>query len=392
MRVSTWISLLVLGALLSGCRNAPSNPNEAMPPVPAAATEFSGDAAFEHLRALAALGPRVAGTPEAAQTRAYLRERAREARPQRRGAALRRAAGTRRRAAGAGESGGGDPRRFSAALRAHRALRHAPLRQLPLRGRERRRIRARPAARARARDPGAPAALHDLDRLSRPRGPARRRRRRRAAARRQQRAGAGAAGRTQRGVRSPGGVVPAGRRCRPADRAGSALAPPVPRGVLAGRSAARALGRVPPGRPLRVAGGEPAVVRLRRHPRRRPDHRPELRRRRASRSLREQRGRHAGALLAEEPRDRGHGDARGARSDRRAARQDRPLREEDRRAGGAAPGARCERGAGGDRARGHGPGETPTAVTAPAETPAPPTSKPSTPPERWEPAPPPPAP
>ena len=73
MRAPIWISLLVLGSSLSGCQNAPANPNGSMPPVPAAATDFSGDAAFEHLRALSALGPRVAGTPEAAQTRAYLR-------------------------------------------------------------------------------------------------------------------------------------------------------------------------------------------------------------------------------------------------------------------------------------------------------------------------------
>ncbi len=73
MRISIWIPLFVLGASLAGCQNAPANPSDSMPPVPAAATEFSGDAAFEHLRALAALGPRVAGTPAAAETRAYLR-------------------------------------------------------------------------------------------------------------------------------------------------------------------------------------------------------------------------------------------------------------------------------------------------------------------------------
>jgi hypothetical protein len=73
MRTSIWIPLIALGASLSGCQNAPANPGDAMPPPIAATTDFSGDAAFAHLRALAALGPRVAGTPEAAQARAYLR-------------------------------------------------------------------------------------------------------------------------------------------------------------------------------------------------------------------------------------------------------------------------------------------------------------------------------
>jgi hypothetical protein len=73
MRACIWIWLLVIGTALPGCQNAPAQPSGTMPPVPEAATEFSGDTAFEHLRALTALGPRVAGTPEAAQTRAYLR-------------------------------------------------------------------------------------------------------------------------------------------------------------------------------------------------------------------------------------------------------------------------------------------------------------------------------
>lgn len=72
MRTSLWIWLLVLAASLSGCR-APAPPDGAMPPIPAAATDFSGDAAFAHLRALAAIGPRAAGTPGAEQARAYLR-------------------------------------------------------------------------------------------------------------------------------------------------------------------------------------------------------------------------------------------------------------------------------------------------------------------------------
>jgi hypothetical protein len=73
MRVSIRIWLLMLGSALVGCQNAPATPSEAMPPVPAAATDFSGDTAYQHLSSLAALGPRAAGTPEADQTRAYLR-------------------------------------------------------------------------------------------------------------------------------------------------------------------------------------------------------------------------------------------------------------------------------------------------------------------------------
>jgi len=73
MRASIWISLLVLGASLSGCQNAPGNPSDSIPAPIAASTDFSGDAAFAHLRALAALGPRVAGTPGAAAARDYLR-------------------------------------------------------------------------------------------------------------------------------------------------------------------------------------------------------------------------------------------------------------------------------------------------------------------------------
>jgi Peptidase family M28 len=72
MRASLWIWLLLLAASLSGCR-APATPDGAMPPIPAAATDFSGDAALAHLRALAAIGPRAAGTPGADQARAYLR-------------------------------------------------------------------------------------------------------------------------------------------------------------------------------------------------------------------------------------------------------------------------------------------------------------------------------
>jgi hypothetical protein len=71
MRVWIRISLLLLAALAAGCRNAPPPP---MPPVPAAATDFSGDAAYAYLQALAAIGPRAGGTPGNAEARAYLRK------------------------------------------------------------------------------------------------------------------------------------------------------------------------------------------------------------------------------------------------------------------------------------------------------------------------------
>jgi hypothetical protein len=72
MRASIWISipLLALAACQAGCQSAPANPSDSLPP---SAADFSGDAAFEHLRSLSALGPRVAGTPGAEQARAYLR-------------------------------------------------------------------------------------------------------------------------------------------------------------------------------------------------------------------------------------------------------------------------------------------------------------------------------
>ena len=73
MRVWIRISLLLLAAaaVAAGCRNAPPAP---MPPVPSAATDFSGDAAYAHLQALAAIGPRASGTPGNEQARAYIRK------------------------------------------------------------------------------------------------------------------------------------------------------------------------------------------------------------------------------------------------------------------------------------------------------------------------------
>jgi hypothetical protein len=71
MRVWIRISLLLLAAVAAGCRNPPPPP---MPPVPSAATDFSGDAAYAYLQALAAIGPRVSGTPGNAEARAYIRK------------------------------------------------------------------------------------------------------------------------------------------------------------------------------------------------------------------------------------------------------------------------------------------------------------------------------
>jgi hypothetical protein len=73
MRLSIWIPLALLGAWALACQNAPANPSLPPPEAAAAPTDFSGDAAFAHLRALVAIGPRVSGTPGAAQARAYLR-------------------------------------------------------------------------------------------------------------------------------------------------------------------------------------------------------------------------------------------------------------------------------------------------------------------------------
>ena len=73
MRVRFWISLLVFCASAAGCRSAPAQPSGLFPAPIAASTDFSGDAAFAHLRALAQIGPRVTGTPGAAAARAYIR-------------------------------------------------------------------------------------------------------------------------------------------------------------------------------------------------------------------------------------------------------------------------------------------------------------------------------
>jgi hypothetical protein len=73
MRVWTRITFLLLAVVALACQNAPATPAPSAPEPPVVPTEFSGDAAFAHLRALEAIGPRVAGTPGAAQARAYLR-------------------------------------------------------------------------------------------------------------------------------------------------------------------------------------------------------------------------------------------------------------------------------------------------------------------------------
>ena len=60
------VGILALGWLGLGCAEAPIAP----PPAP---SRFSGERAFEHLSQLVALGPRVAGTPQAAAAHAYVR-------------------------------------------------------------------------------------------------------------------------------------------------------------------------------------------------------------------------------------------------------------------------------------------------------------------------------
>jgi Zn-dependent M28 family amino/carboxypeptidase len=71
MRAFPWISLLVLDLLLTGCQSAPALSSDA--PAPRAVADFSGDAAYAELQALAKIGPRVTGTPGAAQARALIR-------------------------------------------------------------------------------------------------------------------------------------------------------------------------------------------------------------------------------------------------------------------------------------------------------------------------------
>ncbi len=73
MRASLWIPLLAMAASVAGCQSAPAKAPELPPATVAAASDFSGDTAFAHLRALAEIGPRVAGTPGAAAARTYLR-------------------------------------------------------------------------------------------------------------------------------------------------------------------------------------------------------------------------------------------------------------------------------------------------------------------------------
>jgi hypothetical protein len=68
LRVSSWISLLVLGFVGAACQGAPAKPNVPPPPaLLAAASDFSGDAAVAQLEALAGIGSRVSGTPGAAR-------------------------------------------------------------------------------------------------------------------------------------------------------------------------------------------------------------------------------------------------------------------------------------------------------------------------------------
>jgi hypothetical protein len=73
LRASLWIPLFAMAASAAGCQSAPAKAPEPAPATVAAASDFSGDTAFAHLRALAEIGPRAAGTPGAAAARAYLR-------------------------------------------------------------------------------------------------------------------------------------------------------------------------------------------------------------------------------------------------------------------------------------------------------------------------------
>ena len=74
--IPVFLSLLaVLGLVWPACRSAPA---PVLPPPGAApggrVGAFSADAAWKHLEALAAIGPRASGTEGAAKARAYLRE------------------------------------------------------------------------------------------------------------------------------------------------------------------------------------------------------------------------------------------------------------------------------------------------------------------------------
>jgi len=75
LRAGVWISLFAFAAWAAGCQSAPAQPAYPLPPGGGAssASDFSGDTAFAHLRALAAIGPRVAGTPGGKAARTYLR-------------------------------------------------------------------------------------------------------------------------------------------------------------------------------------------------------------------------------------------------------------------------------------------------------------------------------
>ena len=66
-RLLAWIVAFAAAGLVCAAPPPPPPP----PPPP----EFSADAAWDHLRALAEIGPRVPGTPGAAAARAYLRSR-----------------------------------------------------------------------------------------------------------------------------------------------------------------------------------------------------------------------------------------------------------------------------------------------------------------------------
>ena len=217
---------------------------------------FLGSTAFQHLRALAALGPRVAGTPEAGADARVPRSELEK---------LGLSVEEQRVAGPPGPDGapqelvnlesvipGASPRSSCW----WRPTTRAPS-TLPLRRRQRRRVGAGAAARARARDLDPLAALHDLDRVARPRGRSRRPHRRAAVA--GSSVWRASCCRRQPGARSSGGRVRARLRRRSAHRARSRLAPGPPRGVLGGRrrlgrtdASGRATASSPPRQPSRV--------------------------------------------------------------------------------------------------------------------------------------------
>jgi hypothetical protein len=66
------ISIAVLGSFGGGCRSSAPSPSSGDPAPVTIVSRFSGERAWKHLEALAAIGPRAVGTPGAEQARAYI--------------------------------------------------------------------------------------------------------------------------------------------------------------------------------------------------------------------------------------------------------------------------------------------------------------------------------